>query len=149
MVADWERAKAYTREYLDAATDETIAFKPTPEMRTFAQQMLHIADANYAFISAATGSENTGPGNLEKDTVKYNSKEALTKAVTDSYDFVISELNAFNGSTLDDSITIFGRFNVTRKAAFDKGFNHQTHHRGQVTVYLRLTGIKPPSGKLF
>jgi hypothetical protein len=31
MVADWERAKAYTQAYLNASTDEVINFKPTTE----------------------------------------------------------------------------------------------------------------------
>ena len=46
-LADWERAKAYTKEYLDASNDDAINFKPTAEMRTFGQQMLHLAEANY------------------------------------------------------------------------------------------------------
>jgi hypothetical protein len=41
IVADWERAKAFTSEYLDVATDELVTFKPTEEIRTFGQQMLH------------------------------------------------------------------------------------------------------------
>jgi len=28
-------------------------------------------------------------------------------------------------------------------------FMHQTHHRGQCTVYLRLVGVHPPAEKLF
>lgn len=47
IVTDWERAKAYTQEYLDASNEDVINFKPTDEMRTFGQQMLHIAEANY------------------------------------------------------------------------------------------------------
>jgi len=31
----------------------------------------------------------------------------------------------------------------------NKTFEHQTHHRGQCTVYLRLMGVTPPQEKLF
>ncbi|MBA4054484.1 MAG: damage-inducible protein DinB, partial [Marivirga sp.] len=55
IVADWERAKTYTQEYLNASNEEVINFKPTSEMRTFGQQMLHLAEANYGIGSAATG----------------------------------------------------------------------------------------------
>ena len=58
MMADWERAKAYTKEYLDAASEETISAKPMPEMRTFGQQMLHLSEANYGISAAATGKTN-------------------------------------------------------------------------------------------
>ena len=90
MIADWERAKAYTLEYLSAASDEVITFKPTAEMRTFGQQMLHLSEANYGLGSAASG--KTSPvafGQLEKASDKYKTKEALTQVVMESYDFVI------------------------------------------------------------
>src|SRR5690606_14993976 len=73
MIADWERAKEYTLDYLNAATNELITFEPTPEMRSFARQMLHIAEANYGFASAASG--KTSPitfGDLETASEKYN-----------------------------------------------------------------------------
>ena len=49
IVKEWERAKAYTKEYLDAMPEAGFALKPTPEMRSFAEQMLHLTDANYGF----------------------------------------------------------------------------------------------------
>ena len=67
MVKDWERAKAYTKEYLDAMPETGYALKPTPEMRSFAEQMLHLTDANYAFTAPATGAKSpVAPGESEK-----------------------------------------------------------------------------------
>jgi len=149
MIAEWERAKAYTLEYLSAADEEVIVFKPTPEMRTFGQQMLHLAEANYGFASAASG--KTSPikfGQLEKAADDYRSKDALTKALMESYDFVIAALKETEESQMDDSVKIFDRFEMSRETGFHKAFEHQTHHRGQTTVYLRLKGIKPPNERL-
>src|SRR5471030_514698 len=72
IVASWERAKAYTKEYLDAATEEVYSFKPTPEMRSFAEQMHHLAIDNYKIVNAATIGV-TSPAkfrDLEKETLK-------------------------------------------------------------------------------
>ena len=55
MIADWQRAKTYTKAYLDAMPEDGYSFKPTPEMRTFAGQMLHLADGNYGIVGTATG----------------------------------------------------------------------------------------------
>lgn len=55
LATEWERAKAYTKEYLDAMPEAEYSLKPTPEMRSFAEQMLHLADDNYVFASATTG----------------------------------------------------------------------------------------------
>ncbi|MEO6726015.1 MAG: DinB family protein [Blastocatellia bacterium] len=148
MVADWTRARDYTKEYMDAMPEDGYSFKPTPDIRSFAEQFLHLANANYAFAVAATGATNPMAGkNLEKmDDMK--TKVACTKAVMDSYDFVISTAKSADSKTLGDSIKVFGQ-NSTRGGAFAKAFEHQTHHRGQTTIYLRLKGAKPPAEKLF
>src|SRR5580658_388263 len=58
MVAEWQRAKLYTKSYLDAMPEDGYSFKPTPEIRSFAQQMLHISDANYVLATVASGKPN-------------------------------------------------------------------------------------------
>jgi uncharacterized damage-inducible protein DinB len=149
IVADWERAKAYTQAYLNASTDEVVNFKPTPEMRTFGQQMLHLSEANYNLASAATG--KTSPitwGALEKSD-QYKTKAALTKAVIDSYDFVIAAAKEMNEQKLTEPVKLFEKFDMNRELALAKVFEHQTHHRGQTTVYLRLKGLTPPQEMLF
>src|SRR6476661_1305801 len=95
LLKDWERAKAYTKEYLDAMPEDGYSFKPTKEMRSFAQQMLHLADANYGLGSMALG--GTSPvkfGDLEKSADQ--SKASTSKVVLDSYDFVINSIKNFN-----------------------------------------------------
>jgi uncharacterized damage-inducible protein DinB len=147
-VADWERAKAYSLEYLNASTDVVINYKPTPEMRTFGQQMLHLAEVNYNLAAAASG--KTSPvafGALEKSD-KLNTKEAVTKEVMASYDFVIAAAKELTEPKMSEMIKVFN-FDLTRGATMEKVFEHQTHHRGQTTVYLRLKGITPPQEKLF
>ncbi|MEY4609908.1 MAG: hypothetical protein RL246_227, partial [Bacteroidota bacterium] len=49
----------------------------------------------------------------------------------------------------NEPIKLFGRFDATRLQAINKCFEHQTHHRGQTTVYIRLAGGTPPAEKLF
>lgn len=148
MVKEWERAKTYTKEYLDAMPESGYALKPTPEMRSFAQQMLHLTDANYGLAAAATGEKSPiGQGESEKTT--NISKENVTKLVMAGYDFVINGVKKMTPAQLNESIKVFGRFDMTKGMALAKCFEHQTHHRGQTTVYIRLAGAKPPQEKLF
>jgi uncharacterized damage-inducible protein DinB len=149
IVADWERAKAYTQAYLNASTDEVVDFKPTPDMRTFGQQMLHLSEANYNLASAATGKASPITwGALEKSD-QYKTKAAVTKAVMDSYDFVIAAAKEMNEQKLAEPVKLFEKFDMNRELALAKVFEHQTHHRGQTTVYLRLKGLTPPQEMLF
>ncbi len=148
MLKDWERAKAYTMEYLEAMPADKFDFKPTQEIRSFAQQALHLTDANYGFASAASGTESPvafGDSEKAQDT----SKENVTKLVTEGYDFVINSLKGISDEQLTEPVTLFGKFEMTKGEAYQKAFEHQTHHRGQTTVYLRLAGATPPGEKLF
>jgi uncharacterized damage-inducible protein DinB len=146
LVKDWERAKAYTKEYLDAGTEAAYAFKPTPEMRTFGEQMMHIAEVNYVFAGNWGKASPIKFGDLEKGTLK--SKADVTKTVLDSYDFMIASIKGLDDAKLQSSVKIFN-MDMTIETALNKAFEHQTHHRGQTTVYLRLSGLKPPAEKLF
>src|SRR5476651_374204 len=87
MVAEWQRAKLYTKSYLDAMPEDGYAFKPTPEIRSFAQQMLHLADANYVFATVASGKPNPIGETLANHDMNEKTisptKEATIKVVMD------------------------------------------------------------------
>ena len=148
IVKEWERAKAYTKEYLDAMPESGYALKPTPEMRSFAEQMLHLTDANYGFAAAASGEKSpVGFGESEKTTDK--SKANVTKLVLAGYDFVINSVKKMTPAQLMEQTKLFNQFDMTKAMVLTKLFEHQTHHRGQTTVYLRLAKVTPPNEKLF
>jgi len=148
MIKEWERAKAYTKEYLEVMPENGYALKPTPEMRSFAQQMLHLSDANYSLGNAASGVKiPDGIKELEKSTDQ--SKANVTKLTLASYDFVIDAIKGMSDAQFNETVKLFGQFEMTKAQALAKVFEHQTHHRGQTTVYIRLAGAKPPQEKLF
>jgi uncharacterized damage-inducible protein DinB len=149
MTADWTRAKDYTREYLDAIPEEGINFKPTPEIRSFAEQFLHLAGGNFGFASTAANKENPYSGINLANVDEYKTKEKLKEIVMESYDFVLQAIQDMDPATLSETVTLFGRFEMTRLQVLHKLFEHQTHHRGQTTVYLRLQGVTPPPERLF
>jgi uncharacterized damage-inducible protein DinB len=136
LIKEWERARAYTKEYLEAM----------PEMRSFAGQMLHLSDAIYMIVGTATDVAPT-----VKDLEKSNdvAKVSVTDKVLAAYDFAINAIKNVPDAKLAESVKLFGRFELTKGQAMDKAFEHQTHHRGQATVYIRLAGATPPQEKLF
>lgn len=147
LVQEWQRAKAYTKTYLDAMPDDGYSFKPTTEVRTFGGQMEHLADANYVFASAVAGKPNPlGKASLEKATDQ--SKAATIKAVMDSYDYVIGVINGMTPAQLNEQMKFAGK-DLSKELILFKAFEHQTHHRGQTTIYLRLKGVTPPPDMLF
>ena len=147
QITEWKRAKVYTKAYLDAMPADGYTFKATPEVRTFAQQMLHLTDANYYFLSTASGKASP-LGNTQTEKTVAQTKEATTKAVMDSYDFVISTIEGMPVDKMQEIATAEG-MKLPKALILAKAFEHQTHHRGQTTVYLRLKGVTPPQEMLF
>src|SRR5678815_2539860 len=58
LVNDWKRAKAYTQEYLDAMPADKYGFRADDSIRSFAQQMLHLAQATAGMASFGTSTQN-------------------------------------------------------------------------------------------
>lgn len=148
MAGEWTRARDYTREYLDAMPEEGLGFKPVPEVRSFAEQMLHLANANFMFAAAAAGRPNPYKDRDLEKLPEFKTKAGLTRIVIESYDFAIDALRSLADARLDERTTLFGA-ERSRAGVLAAAFEHQTHHRGQTTVYLRLRGVTPPREKLF
>jgi uncharacterized damage-inducible protein DinB len=143
LVAEWTRAKNWTREYIDKMPEDGMSFKPIPEVRSFAEQMLHLASANFFYGVRGTGAANPYQG---KDLTKMDelkTKAGLTKIVMESYDFVIANITKLDPAKLEERSVARG-INLPRAEFLVMGFEHQTHHRGQTTIYLRMKGVTPP-----
>ena len=150
MIKEWERAKVFTVEYLNAMPADKYSYIATDSIRSFAQQMLHLAGGNVFLMMNATDQvppsafsnrnmENS-PGAQKKDSLMYY--------VTASYDYCINAVKNTDVNKWGEKKKIFG-FEETRFALMIKAFEHQTHHRGQTTIYIRDLKIRPPGERLF
>ena len=147
FIRDWERAKIYTLEYLNAMPADKYSFKAVDSVRSFAQQMLHLASGNAGILHFASGATAGFPQNLEKSPTA-QTKDSVVYYVTKSFDIAIQDLNNFDASKFFELVDLRGN-KATRFALFEKAFEHQTHTLGQATIYIRLVGIRPPAERLF
>ena len=151
LIKDWERAKVYTLDYLNTMPADKYFFKPVDSIRSFSQQMLHLAQDNFApLIASATGAQV--PASIKhrdlENSASAQSKDSVVYFVTTSYDFAIKSIKDLSPSRYGEIVSLF-KWKETRFAMLEKAFEHQTHHRGQTTIYIRLQGIKPPGERLF
>ena len=150
MTKDWERAKAYTVDYLNTMPADKYNFRASDSVRTFAQQMLHLAGGNVFLMMTATG--GTPPSWLAMDLetrASAQNKDSVMYFVTASYDYCRDAVQKTDAAKWGESIKVFNTYDATRFAMMNKTFEHQTHHRGQTTIYIREVGIKPPQERLF
>jgi uncharacterized damage-inducible protein DinB len=146
LIRDWERAREYTRLYLDKMPAEKYSYRPLDSIRNFAEQMLHLANGNVGFLSNATGKERIYIG--RERSASAQSKDSVVHYVMASYEYCIDALKNMDASKMDEIVSR-GRFHVTRRGWIMKAFEHQTHHRGQCTIYIRMVGLTPPNELLF
>jgi uncharacterized damage-inducible protein DinB len=142
---NWKRARKWTLDYIDAMPENAMAFKPTPEIRSFAEQMLHLAFWNCAIAEAVGGKVN--PHGKKQETLEQRddvkTKAALRKVVEESYDNLLAAIAGLDEAKMLEQVSIFNT-KMTRLTVIASALDHQAHHRGQTTIYLRLKGLTPP-----
>ncbi|MBO0912083.1 MAG: DinB family protein [Acidobacteria bacterium] len=116
-------------------------------VRTFAQEIKHVAAANYMFASILAGEKpprETG-GENGPDTLK--SKAEIMKFLNDSFAYLDNGLASVSDKNeLDQLNSPFG-VKVSRLSLASFAVAHPFDHYGQMVEYLRMNGIVPPSSR--
>jgi len=119
-------------------------FKPgsTPEARTYAQVIAHIAQAQFGQCSGLVGQPNPMQGkNLEQEL---KTKADVTKALADSFAICDKAFAAVTDANATEMIKQ-GQNEVTRAASLYGVVVHGNELYGTAAVYLRSKNIVPPS----
>ena len=153
--------KIIEREFVSAAEampEEKYNFTPAglniqgsdyKGVRTFAEEVKHVATANYMFWGAITGDPmpagTTGPNG--PDNIK--TKADIVKYLKDSYAVghkAANMLTAENAVTTV-SLPMLSPNPVPKLFLATFGAAHGFDHYGQVVEYLRMNGIVPPASR--
>jgi len=127
----------------EAMPAEKYNFKPTPEMNTFAHLTMHIAEGNDALCAQISGTPAPASGKLADD----DPKDKLVAGLKASFDFCATALANVDDSKLGEPMILFGRVPSSRAGALIALSNGFADHYGAQAVYLRLSGILPPTAQ--
>lgn len=136
-----KNAKEYTLQMARQMPAEYYAFKPTPEQMTYGAQLLHIC-SNLAWLSSSYLGGGKNP--VSKEDAAFSDKENILAVINKTYDFAIGTLGNFDTQQLADTVSFFAG-PMNKLQIINLLSDHQVHHQGQLIVYLRLKGIKPPA----
>lgn len=132
---------------LVAAAEEMPAdkygFHPTPPQMTFGHLVLHIAESN-DFLCSRIGGIPAPPDAKLSET---DSKDKLVQALKSSFDYCSTALAKVDDTRLGETVTIFGGRQVPRAAALIALTNDWADHYSMAAMYLRLSGLLPPTAK--
>jgi uncharacterized damage-inducible protein DinB len=120
------------------------SFKPgsTPEARTYAQVIAHIAQAQFGQCSGLKGVPNPMAGKQLEQELK--TKAEVTKALADSF-AMCDELFANLTDASATEMVKAGQNEQTRAASLYGVIVHGNEMAGTAYVYLRSKNIVPPS----
>jgi uncharacterized damage-inducible protein DinB len=120
------------------------SFKPgsTPEARTYAQVIAHIAQAQFGQCSGLKGVPNPMAGKQLEQELK--TKAEVTKALADSF-AMCDELFANLTDASATEMVKAGQNEQTRAASLYGVIVHGNELYGTAAVYLRSKNIVPPS----
>jgi uncharacterized damage-inducible protein DinB len=117
------------------------------EVRTFGQQVGHLANYNFLWCSEAKGEKNPNTANLEKLTTKAE----FIKAVNDAFaycDGAYTALTDASGAQMIDITQENGRQTRSlRMGLLTLNYGHNNEIYGSMVVYLRMKNIVPPASE--
>jgi hypothetical protein len=128
------------------------AFRPTPDVRTFGEQINHATTSHYAFCNQA----GLPPG-VEKrsapDVASLRDKPVIVAALRESIAYCNRVVAAATEPWLMEVVpglggSSSGRINAMRAHAFLYNAVHSAEDYGTITTYLRMQGVVPPSTAL-
>jgi uncharacterized damage-inducible protein DinB len=130
--------------------EENYGLRPgtQQEVRTFGQQLGHLANYNYLWCSEAKGEKNPNAGtNLEK----LNTKAEFTKALTDAFAYceaVYTSLTDASGAETIDITQESGRQTRNlRMGLLILNYAHNNEIYGSMVTTLRIKNIVPPASE--
>lgn len=149
LIAEFEQEAKSTRRLLEAIPEKDLSFKPSPVSWTMGELAQHIATIYYWYVGVFTETVyDMANDNLERGSV--NDLKSTLELFETNLDKARQAIKSLKEENLDEHWTMkVGERTVLGplpRAVVIRSFlyNHIYHHRGEMVVYLRATGNKPP-----
>jgi uncharacterized damage-inducible protein DinB len=126
--------------------EDKYDFKPNPTQRSFAEQLLHAAGANYFFTNPVMGKKPPSEEDPKRD--QYKTKGDVVAFVKKSFADGAAAIKSKGDNGLNDTIVDSFAHQQVRVIDYAYGFiEHSGEHYGQLAVYYRVAGLVPPESR--
>jgi len=123
----------------DAMPESKYSYRPTKDVRSFAEILTHLADISYTLCSNVKSEANP-----ISPTAKV-SKAEIVAYLKGSFDYCDGVYSGFTDAHLNDPADFFG-VKTNKMFILTQVGNHDALHYGNLVTYLRLNGLVPSGG---
>ena len=123
----------------DAMPESRYSYRPTKEVRSFAEIVTHVADISYILCSNAKGEATPGT------TAAKGSKAEIKAYLKASFDYCDGVYSGFTDAHLNDPANFFG-FKTNKMFILTQVGNHDALHYGNLVTYMRINDLEPSGG---
>jgi len=123
----------------DAMPESKYSYRPTKDVRSFAEILNHVADISYTLCSNVKGAANPAAA-----TAKV-SKTEIMAYLKGSFDYCDGVYSGFTDAHLNAPADFFGT-KTNKMFLLTQVGNHDALHYGNLVTYLRLNGLEPSGG---
>jgi len=148
LIAELEQESITTRPFLESVPADKMDWRPHEKSMTLGQLALHVAGLP-ASICAMASAEDVDAANVDFTPATPGSANELIPTLAASLEKARAYLEGLDEDLLMQDWTLKNNgevaFTVPRVALLRSLlFNHWYHHRGQLSVYLRMLDIPVP-----
>lgn len=137
----------------DAMPADKYGFAPTDgefkDVRTFGQEVKHLAATNFILSSAALGEDPPTDAGDETGPETVRTKAEILDYLVESFEHLGKAIDAIgnNAPFKSSPISPLKNAEATRLALAVESMIHALNHYGQMVEYLRMNGIVPPASR--
>ncbi|MBI4444106.1 MAG: DinB family protein [Acidobacteria bacterium] len=135
----WEATRNQITTIAQAVPEDKYDYKPTPEVRSFRELLLHIVGEQYTFMGFVAGEKNDNSRFASMKT-----RAEFLKALSESYDYGAKVLAGMTDQKLLETVPFMGGQQAARLFVVISNLKDNHEHYGNLVTYLRLNGIVPP-----
>jgi uncharacterized damage-inducible protein DinB len=123
----------------DLMPESKYSYRPTKEVRSFAEILTHVGDISYILCSNAKGEATPGTAAAK------GSKAEIKAYLKGSFDYCDGVYSGFTDAHLNDPANFFG-IKTNKMFILTQVGNHDALHYGNLVTYLRINGLEPSGG---
>ena len=123
----------------DAMPESRYSYRPTKDVRSFAELLTHVGDISYILCSNAMGEATPGT------TAAKGSKAEIKAYLKGAFDYCDGVYSGYTDAHLNAPADFFG-FKTNKMFILTQVGNHDALHYGNLVTYMRLNDLEPSGG---